>query len=133
MHLPTGDRVQYYHRQVTVMLVTGAPANREPPRIPWEYEPQLAGEDEVATAKRLPARVIARYPRAFDLVPADALDAGADFFNFLLDRNKHTLVALNLKTAVHPRQPRPAPMFSPPRAVLRNHPLGEVRSSCAAQ
>ena len=24
-------------------------------------------------------------------------------------------------------------MFTPPRAVLRNHPLGEVRSSCAAQ
>ena len=40
---------------------------------------------------------------------------------------------INLKTAVHPRQPRPAPMFTPPRAVLRNHPLGEVRSSCAAQ
>ena len=29
-----------------------------------------------------------------------------------------------LKTAVHPRQPR---------AVLRSHPLGEVRRSCAAQ
>ena len=39
----------------------------------------------------------------------------------------------NLKTAVHPSQPRPAPMFTPPRAVLGNHPLGEVRSSCAAQ
>ena len=30
IHLPTGDRVQYYHRQVTLLLVTGAPANREP-------------------------------------------------------------------------------------------------------
>ena len=40
---------------------------------------------------------------------------------------------MTLKTAVHPRQPRPAPMFTPLRAGLRNHPLGEVRSSCAAQ
>ena len=38
-----------------------------------------------------------------------------------------------LKTAVHPRQPRQAPVFTPQRAVLRNHPLGEARSSCAAQ
>ena len=40
---------------------------------------------------------------------------------------------INLKTAVHPRQPRPALMFTPLRAVLRNHPLGGARSSCAAQ
>ena len=38
-----------------------------------------------------------------------------------------------LKTAVHRRQPRLAPMFTSPRAVVRNHPLGELRSSCAAQ
>ena len=40
---------------------------------------------------------------------------------------------ISLKTAVHPRQPRPALMCAPPRAVLRNHPLGEARNSCAAQ
>ncbi len=94
IHLPTGDRVQYYHRQVTLLLVTGAPAGRDPLRIPLDHEPQLAGEDEVATAKRLLARVIARYPRAFDLVLADALYARSDFFNFLLSHNKHTLVVL---------------------------------------
>lgn len=94
IHCPTGDRVQYYHRQVTLLLVPGAPANRKPLRIPLDHEPQLAGEDEVATAKRLLARVIDRYPRAFDLVLADALYARADFFNFLLDRNKHALVVL---------------------------------------
>ena len=38
-----------------------------------------------------------------------------------------------LKTAVHPRQPRLAPLFTPPRVVLRNHPVGEGRSRCAAQ
>ena len=79
---------------MTLLLVPGAPANREPLRIPLDHEPQLAGEDEVATAKRLLARVIDRYPRAFDVVLADALYARADFFNFLLDRRKHALVVL---------------------------------------
>jgi hypothetical protein len=89
-----GDRIQYYHRQVTLLLVTGAPAGREPLRIPLDHEPQLPAEDEVATATRLLERVIARYPRAFDLVLADALYARAPFFNFLLDRRKHVLVVL---------------------------------------
>ena len=40
---------------------------------------------------------------------------------------------LTLKTAVHPRETRLTPMFTPRRAVLRNHPVGEARSSCAAQ
>ena len=51
-------------------------------------------------------------------------------FPFAVDDDGARII---LKTAVHPRQPRPAPMFTPPRAVLRNHPLGDVRSSCAAQ
>jgi len=33
--------------------------------------------------------VIRSYPRAFDLVLADALYATAPFFNFLLARRKH--------------------------------------------
>ena len=34
------------------------------------------------------------------------------------ERDAKVLASLNLKTAVHLRQPRPAPMFTPPRAVL---------------
>jgi len=94
IHFPTGDRIQYYHRQVTLLLVTGSPASREPLRIPLDHEPQRAGEDEVATARRLLERVIARYPRAFDLVLADALYARADFFNYLRDHRKHARVVL---------------------------------------
>jgi hypothetical protein len=94
VHLDSGDRTQYYHRQVTLILVTGAPANRQPLRILLDLEPQRPGEDEVATAKRLLERVIYSYPRAFDLVLADALYARADFFNFLLDHRKHALVVL---------------------------------------
>ena len=39
-------------------------------------------------------RVIARYPRAFDLVLAEGLYATAPFFNFLTDRRKHVLCVL---------------------------------------
>jgi hypothetical protein len=38
--------------------------------------------------------VIPAYPRAFDLVLADALYAQVPFFNFLLAHGKHALVVL---------------------------------------
>ena len=57
---------------------------------------QLPKEDEVATAIRLLRRVLALYPRAFDLVLADALYARADFFNFLPAHRKHALVVLKV-------------------------------------
>jgi hypothetical protein len=94
IHSEHGDRTQYYHRQVTLLLVTGATPGRQPLRIPLDHEPQLPGEDEVATAMRLLKRVLALYPRAFDLVLADALYCRADFLNFLLDHRKHALVVL---------------------------------------
>jgi len=94
IHSEQGDRIQYYHRQVTLLLVTGAPPGRQPLRIPLDHEPQLPGEDEVATAMRLLQRVLVLYPRAFDLVLADALYARAAFFNFLLEHRKYVLVVL---------------------------------------
>jgi hypothetical protein len=89
-----GDRIQYYHRQVTLLLVPGAPPGRQPLRLLLDHEPQRQGEDEVATALRLLERVIPAYPRAFDLVLADGLYATAPFFNFLLARRKHALAVL---------------------------------------
>jgi hypothetical protein len=94
MHFEQGDRIQYYHRQVTLLLVTGAPPGRQPLRMPLDHEPQLPKEDEVATATRLLERVLERYPHAFDLVLADALYNQAPFFNFLLEHRKHALVVL---------------------------------------
>jgi hypothetical protein len=94
IHSEQGDRIQYYHRQVTLLLVTGAPPGRPPLRMPLDHEPQLPKEDEIACATRLLERVLVRYPRAFDLVLADALYARAAFFNFLLDHRKHVLVVL---------------------------------------
>lgn len=89
-----GDRIQYYHRQVALLLVPGAPPSRKPLRLLLDHEPQRDGEDEVTTALRLLDRVIPAYPRAFDLVLADGLYATAPFFNFLLARRQQALVVL---------------------------------------
>jgi len=89
-----GDRIQFYHRQVTLLLLSGAPPGREALHLFLDQEPQWPGEDELATALRLLARVIPAYPRAFDVVLADAFYAKASFFNFLLARGKHALVVL---------------------------------------
>ena len=94
IHSDQKDRVQYYHRQVTLLLVPGAPAGREPLRLPLDHEPQRPGEDEVTTVMRLLDRVITRYPRAFDAVLADALYSTAPFFNFLGARGKYVLTVL---------------------------------------
>lgn len=89
-----GERVQFYHRNVTLMLLPGPLPDRTPLRLLLDEEPQRPGEDEVATSLRLLRRVLAAYPRAFDLVLADALYATAPFFNFLLDHGKHVMAVL---------------------------------------
>lgn len=94
VHTAKGDRLQYYHRQVTLMLLPGAPPGRPVVRLLLDHEPQRPGENEIETALRLLARVIPAYPRAFDVVLADALYAKAPFFNFLLAHGKHALVVL---------------------------------------
>ena len=95
IHTGKPKRTQFYHRQVTLMLLLpGSRPGCEPIRLLLDHEPQRAGEGEVATALRLLERVIGSYPRAFDLVLADALYTTAPFFNFLLARGKHALVVL---------------------------------------
>jgi len=94
IHTEHTDRTQFYHRQVTLMLLPSARPGCEPIRLLLDHEPQRTGEDEVTTALRLLVRVIGSYPRAFDLVLADALYATAPFFNFLLARGKHALTVL---------------------------------------
>ena len=94
IHTEQGDRLQYYHRQVVLMLLSEGGPGRAALRLLLDLEPQRSGEDEVAAALRLLERVLARYPRAFDLVLADGLYAQAPFFNFLLGHHKHALVVL---------------------------------------
>jgi hypothetical protein len=66
--LDTSDP-EYYHRHVTLMLLPG----NQSLRFLLDVEPQRPGEDEVACALRLLTRLLQRYPRAFDVVLADAL------------------------------------------------------------
>jgi len=88
VHRESGDRVQFYHRQVTLMLVS------EKFHLRLDLEPQRPGEDEVTTALRLLERGLRTYPRAFQILLADSLYAQAPFLNFLLARGKHTVVVL---------------------------------------
>jgi hypothetical protein len=76
------------------MLLPGATAGGKSVRFLLDVEPQQPGEDEVACALRLLTRVLQGYPRAFDVLLADALYAQAPFWNFLIDHGKHTLVVL---------------------------------------
>ena len=94
IHTDAGDRIQYYHRHVTLMLLPGAPSGRPAVRLLLDHEPQRPGEDEVGTALRLLARVLAAYPRAVDVVLGDGRSAQAPFFNLLLAHHKHALVVL---------------------------------------
>ena len=83
-----GERIQYYHRNVTAQLLT---ANLN---LLIDAEPQRPGEDEIATALRLLERIFATYPRAFDVVAGDALYADSRFFNFVSSRGKYPLSVL---------------------------------------
>ena len=94
IHTEPGDRLQYYHRPVVLMLLSEGGSGQAALRLLLDLEPQRGREDEVAAALRLLERVLARYPRAFDLVLADGLYAQAPFFNFLLGHHKHALVVL---------------------------------------
>jgi hypothetical protein len=61
------------------MLLCGSPPDRSAVRLLLDLEPQRAGEAEPATVLRLLERALAAYPRAFDVVLADAYYAVAPF------------------------------------------------------
>jgi len=88
IHTQTGERIQYYHRNVTLMLLG------EKLRLLLDAEAQRPGEDEIAAARRLLDRVLRGYPRAFQLILADALYAEAPFINYLWFHRKYVLIVL---------------------------------------
>ena len=88
IHTARGDRIQYYHRDVTIQLV-----GRDMCLL-LDAEAILPGEDEVAAAIRLVERVIDSYPRAFDVVLGDALYANSVFFNHVLSKGKDAMAVL---------------------------------------
>jgi hypothetical protein len=88
IHTSQADRIQYYHRYVTLQLVGRDLC------ILLDAEPQQAGEDEVAAALRLLERVLMAYPRAFDVIVADALYADSRVFNWALAHGKEAMAVL---------------------------------------
>lgn len=93
-HIQTqsGERIQYYHRQVIAMLSL----ERFP--LLLDVEDQRQGEDEVGAAFRLLERVLHRYPRAFQVVLGDALYLRANVFQLLLAHGKHAIAVLKDET-----------------------------------
>lgn len=59
-----------------------------------DVEEQKKGEDEVAAATRLLARIMKNYPRAFKIIIADALYARASFFKLALSYKKDVIAVL---------------------------------------
>lgn len=81
-------RIQYYHRIVIFQLLG------EHFRLMIDAELLRPGEDEVGAATRMTVRVLARFPRSFDILTADALYARAPLFNLLLAHGKHVVCVL---------------------------------------
>jgi hypothetical protein len=81
-------QIQYYHRNVSCQLIF------ENLCFQLDAETHLPGEGEVGAAERLLARTVSMYPRAFDVVVVDALYAGADFVNKVLECKKDIVVVL---------------------------------------
>ena len=86
-----GVRVQHYHRYVAASLV-GKDAH-----CFLDIESIRPGEDEIAAARRLYARVHSRFARAYDVVLGDALYLEGPFFQDVIDRGKHVLAVLKRK------------------------------------
>ena len=83
-----GTVVEYYHRHVTAMLVTGKLS------VLLDAELQRPGTDEIATAVRLFERVLTRYPRAFDVILGDAAYTDPRIYQLALERGKDVLTVL---------------------------------------
>jgi hypothetical protein len=85
-----GDRevIQYYHRFAVFQIIG------ENFYLPFDAEPVRPGEDEVAAALRLLARVLANYPRCFDVLTADAIYLRPSVIDLLRSAGKHLVATL---------------------------------------
>ncbi len=88
IHTRHGDRIQYYHRNVTAVLLC------KDFLVLLDVEMQRPNEDKVAAAMRLIERVMVNYPRAFNLILADGLYARANFFKLALKYGKDIITVL---------------------------------------
>jgi len=85
---PQGERIQYYHRVVTAVLLC------ENFVILLDVEQQKPKEGEVICAMRLFERLMKMYPKAFDIISADGLYAQRPFIKMVRKHRKHCIVVL---------------------------------------
>jgi hypothetical protein len=83
-----GDRLQYYYTQVSAMLLCAD--------FPLLLDAEMLGpgDSEIIAARRLLARVLKRYPRAFDVAVGDALYSDAETFRLLAAHGKDAISVL---------------------------------------
>ncbi len=86
IHGEKGDRIQYYHRIVTAMLLTKD--------FNFLLDCELQQKGEVAISRRSLQRVLQNSPRAFDVVVADALYAEVSFCLLVLKAQKDFPIVL---------------------------------------
>jgi hypothetical protein len=86
--LTNDGKTQYYHRNVSAQLIF------ENISLLIDAEEQRPGEGELGAAARLLERVVKNFPRAFDVVVADALYCNAPFLNKVLRAGKDAVVVL---------------------------------------
>jgi len=82
------ERTQYYHRLVAFQII-GADFE-----FLFDLEMVLPGEDEVAAALRLLARVLENHPRCFDVLTCDALYLRPSMIGLLDKHGKHLIAVL---------------------------------------
>lgn len=83
-----GERIQYYHRFVLALLLHAEGV------VLLDIEPQEPGEEEMSPAKRLLARALVCYPRAFNVTVGDALYLNPDFCRLALAHGKDFIAVL---------------------------------------
>jgi len=84
-----GRKVIQYYNRFTVFQIIGRDFY-----IPLDAEPVLPGDDEVASAMRLLARVLANHPRCFDVLTCDAIYLRPSIIDMLTAAGKHLVATL---------------------------------------
>jgi hypothetical protein len=87
-----GYRTQYYHHWVVAMLLS------RPIPMLLDLESLRTGEDEITAAVRLLERILLRFPRAFDVVVADALYSDPRIYRLLCAHHKDVISVLKANT-----------------------------------
>jgi len=107
------ERVQFYHRVVTAILVHKNGA------LLLDVEMQQEAENEVGAAVRLFDRILAMYPRAFDVVVADGLYAQAPFFKRVRKAGKEAIAVLKDENRELLKDVEGLRKTTPPQRVVR--------------